>query len=224
MGTGYTGIFIFDHEATLFDEKHRISKGSLLKLLPRRNVFPHRQPFFPRLKMYCLVALFLATLGATDALTVPLTIKMGKNNQCLSAFYNTDPSRPFDGAISTWECQNTINQQWTMEWKSITTRYNTKKDVFQLKNVYSGKCLDISQGNTAAGASVMTWDCHAVVNKHKTQGWTKNNFSPPLSKLASALTSEFCAQTQLTKVGLLPGEAIVMGDCSGAPNVELPMM
>ena len=75
-----------------------------------------------------------------------------------------------DGAaVTQWTCNGATNQMFTL--KPVTALGNSKD--YQLAAVHSGKCVDVSQISTAAGAKIHQWTCDpesALTNK-RNQIW-----------------------------------------------------
>ncbi|WP_306215975.1 RICIN domain-containing protein [Actinoplanes sp. RD1] len=57
-----------------------------------------------------------------------------------------------------------LNQQWI-----ILRSLNLPADIYEIRNVNSGKCLGIDRASTSVGAAVMQFTCDGSVN----QGWRK---------------------------------------------------
>lgn len=75
-----------------------------------------------------------------------------------------------DGAaVIQYTCNNATNQQFTLN--PVTALGNSHD--YQLVAVHSGKCVDVSNVSTAAGAQIHQWTCDAasVLNTKKNQIW-----------------------------------------------------
>ncbi|MEE1770359.1 RICIN domain-containing protein [Streptomyces sp. JV185] len=59
---------------------------------------------------------------------------------------------------SRWETTGGANQEWS------AYSYDTGKWDY-IKNVHSGKCLEIADGSKTNGAAARQWDCHAGLNQ-----------------------------------------------------------
>nr|WP_240508258.1 RICIN domain-containing protein [Streptomyces ossamyceticus] len=75
-----------------------------------------------------------------------------------------------DGAaVIQYTCNGAANQQFQL--RPVTALGNA--DDYQLVAVHSGKCVDVSQISTAAGAKIHQWPCDAAsaLSTKKNQIW-----------------------------------------------------
>jgi surface antigen len=72
------------------------------------------------------------------------------------------PSRDNGAAVHEWTCYPTDSQLWRFEPKGRTY---LGWPVYQLRNKFSGRCLDIYQNRTDTGTPIIQWDCHGGPNQ-----------------------------------------------------------
>ncbi|WP_406066194.1 RICIN domain-containing protein [Streptomyces sp. NBC_01077] len=75
------------------------------------------------------------------------------SGKCLEV---ADWSTANGAVVRQWDCHEGANQQWV--WMGTTTTDGL--DVIALKNVHSGKCLEMADWRLDNGAPARQWDCH----------------------------------------------------------------
>jgi len=56
--------------------------------------------------------------------------------------------------LTNWDCNGGTNQQWQLV-------PDAQADVYTIKNVFSGRCIDQPAGSTSGGLQMQVWTCTA---------------------------------------------------------------
>ncbi|XTZ13861.1 RICIN domain-containing protein [Micromonospora echinospora] len=124
----------------------------------------------------------------------PTTIVQRAGGTCLGA-NGTDNKQ-----VRIYNCNGGTSQQWVFTPKSPLGSY-------EVKNVYSGKCLDVTGGSTKAGTAIQQYPCYGSTH----QLWYYDSFNGYLS----AVHSNLC----LTLAHPFPETGAYQNPCEGSLDI-----
>ena len=91
--------------------------------------------------------------------------------------------------IGTWNCLNQNNQRWRI---TDTGRRWHGHPVVEIRNVHSGKCLDMRSWSGANGDNIHQWTCHG----QNSQRWILQRVGVEYTRIRSVLHRHQCADLQ----------------------------
>lgn len=123
------------------------------------------------MKLYRLISLLficsvtlIATPIVTHAAGWPVSyFRSAHSGLCL----DVNGGSTSNGArVQQWDCNNTNAQKWEIVYAGGGPRFNGQAgNYYFIKNVGSGKCLDVIGASRSNGAGVTQWDCHGGTNQ-----------------------------------------------------------
>ncbi|MGW3997490.1 RICIN domain-containing protein [Amycolatopsis sp. NPDC004772] len=116
--------------------------------------------------------------------------------------------------IQQWYCWGGAPQRWTEEYVMTigVTHY------YRLRNLETGKCLDVPGGDSAPGVLLQQWDCWADARQGYMQLWAVETqpFSPPVptSRVKNLMTGRCVDDKDWSNT---PGTLLQQWTCEDTP-------
>lgn len=118
----------------------------------------------------------------------------------------------FDGAnIHIWHWYGGDSQYWCMA--SQGYYYNGSR-VYKIRNLYTGKCLDIDGPSGNLGTRVHQWGCKSYAD-YRSQQWAQEPFGSGY-RFRNVFAGGYCLD--IREFGTSDGTPVQIWSCSGADN------
>jgi Ricin-type beta-trefoil lectin domain len=91
-----------------------------------------------------------------------LLLVVQHSGKCLDV---SGPSTADGAQVHQWTCHSGFNQQWSITGGPLGGTPVPGSGRYQLKNRYSGKCLEVAGGSGSQGATIRQWTCNGGLHQ-----------------------------------------------------------